>query len=103
MQPGERKGLKSTDLDLDRKFWIALGLYGILAGLAWFTLGEDKVLVPWFDLSDWKIVAVSRPVQMRLIPLIVLGGFALRTVLARQAEKIRRGGDKGGGSAPKGL
>jgi hypothetical protein len=38
-----------------------------------------------------------------LIPLIVLGGFALRTVLARQAEKIRRGGDKGGGSAPKGL
>jgi hypothetical protein len=103
MQPGERKGRKSTDLDLDRKFWIALGLYGILAGLAWFTLGEDKVLVPWFDLSDWKIVAVSRPVQMRLIPLIVLGGFALRTVLARQAEKIRRGGDKGGGSAPKGL
>jgi hypothetical protein len=103
MQPGERKGLKSTDSDLDRKFWIALGLYGILAGLAWFTLGEDKVLVPWFDLSDWKIVAASRPVQMRLIPLIVLGGFALRTVLARQAEKIRRGGDKGGGSAPKGL
>ena len=103
MQPGERKGRKSTDLDLDRKFWIALGLYGILAGLAWFTLGEDKVLVPWFDLSDWKIVAVSRPVQMRLIPLIVLGGFALRTVLARQAEKIRSGGDKGGGSAPKGL
>ena len=38
---------------------------------------------------------------MRLIPLIVLGGFALRTVLARQAEKIRRGGDKGGGSAPR--
>jgi hypothetical protein len=103
MQPGERKGLKSTDSDLDRKFWIALGLYGILAGLAWFTLGEDKVLVPWFDLSDWKIVAVSRPVQMRLIPLIVLGGFALRTVLARQAEKIHRSGEKGGGSAPKGL
>ena len=95
MQPGERKDLKSATSDLDRKFWVALGLYGILAGLAWFTLGEDKVLVPWFDLSDWKIVASSKPVQMRLIPLIVLGGFALRTVLARQAERIRRGREKG--------
>ncbi|MGP8176116.1 MAG: hypothetical protein ACLP7O_16445 [Terracidiphilus sp.] len=95
MQPGERKGLKSADSDLDLKFWVALGLYGILAGLAWFTLGGDKVLVPWFDLSDWKIVASSKPVQMRLIPLIVLGGFALRTVLARQAERIRRGREKG--------
>ena len=97
-QPGERKGLHSTGSDLDRKFWIALGLYGILAGLAWFTLGDDKVFVPWFDLSDWKMVAVSRPVQIRLIPLIVLGGFALRTVLARQAEKIRRDGDSGDGT-----
>ncbi|MGA3370129.1 MAG: hypothetical protein ABSC48_00025 [Terracidiphilus sp.] len=98
MQPGERKDLKSAASDLDRKFWVALALYGVLAVLAWFTLGEDKVLVPWFDLSDWKIVAASKPVQMRLVPLIVLGGFALKTVLARQAEKIRRGGDRSGGS-----
>ena len=95
-QLGERKG-QSTVSDLDRKYWIALVLYGVLAALSWFTLGEGKVQVPWFDLSDWKIVAASKPVQMRLLPLIVLGGFALRTVLTRQAEKIRRGenGDKG--------
>ena len=102
-QPGERKGLKSTGSDLDRKFWIALGMYAVLAVLAWFTLGGDKVLVPWFDLSEGKIVGVSRLVEMRLIPLIVLGGFALRTVLARHAEKIRRGGDGGGGTTPKSL
>jgi len=29
-----------------------------------------------------------------VFPLVVLGGFALRTVLARQAEKIRRDGDR---------
>ena len=83
MQPGERKGLKSTDSDLDRKFWIALGLYGILAGLAWFTLGEGKVLVG------------NRLVDVRFFPLVVLGGFALKTVLARHAEKIRRDGNGG--------
>jgi hypothetical protein len=93
-QQVERKDLKGAGSDLDRKFWIALGMYAVLAALAWFTLGGDKVLVPWFELSAGKFVSVSRLVEMRLIPLIVLSGFALRTVLARQAEKIRRGGKK---------
>jgi hypothetical protein len=80
------KGLHSTGSDLDRKFWVALALYAVLAALAWFTLGEGKVLV------------MGRPVDLRLFPLIVIGGLALRTVLARHAEKIRRGGDGSGGS-----
>ena len=102
-QPVERKGLISTGSKLDRKFWVALALYAVLAALAWFTLGGDKVLVPWFDLSEGKFVGVSRLVEMRLIPLIVLGGFALKTVLARHAEKIRRSGDGGGGTTPRSL
>ena len=80
MQPGKRESLKDTGSDLDRKFWVALALYGVLAALSWFTLGEGKVFV------------MGRPVELRLLPLIVLGGLALRTVVARQAEKIRRGG-----------
>ncbi len=64
--------------DLDRKFWIALALFGILALLAWFTIGDGT-----FDVD-------GRPVEIRLVPLVVMGGLALRTVLARQAEKIRR-------------
>jgi hypothetical protein len=91
MQPGERKGLKSTGSDMDRKYWVALALYVILAALAWFTVGDDTVLV------------YGRPVELRLLPLIVIGGMALRTVLARQAEKIRRGGDGGGGTTPRSL
>jgi hypothetical protein len=64
--------------DVDRKYWIALGLYAVLAALVWFTMGEGTVLV------------MGRAVELRLVPLIVIGGLALRTVLARQADRIRR-------------
>jgi hypothetical protein len=80
-QPGERKGLQSASSDLDRKYWTAMVLYGILAALAWFTLGEGKVLIG------------NRLVDVRFFPLVVLGGFALKTVLAHHAEKIRRDGE----------
>jgi hypothetical protein len=84
MQPGKRVSLKSAGPDLDRKFWIALGLYAVLAVLAWFTLGDGKVLVG------------SKLVEFRLLPMVILGGMALKTVLARHAEKIRRDGDGSG-------
>jgi hypothetical protein len=41
-----------------------------------------------------KILVFGKPVEMRWVPLIIIGGLALRTVLARSAEKIRRGGEK---------
>jgi hypothetical protein len=89
------EGLHSTGSELDRKFWVALALYAVLAALVWFTVGEGKFLVH------------GRAVDIRLVPLLVIGLFALRTVLARQAEKIRRSGDRGesdrgGNSALKG-
>jgi len=77
-QPEVREGLDGAQTDLERRFPIALGLYVLLGLLVWFTMGEDKVLVH------------GRPVEMRLVPLIVIGGLALRTVLARQADRIRR-------------
>jgi len=63
---------------IDRKFWIALALFAILALLAWFMIGGGT-----FDVD-------GRPVEIRLVPLVVMGGLALKTVLARHAEKIRR-------------
>jgi hypothetical protein len=83
-QPGERKGFTGADSELERRFRWALALYVLLAALAWFTMGEGTIIV------------LGRPVEMRLVPLVVIGAMALRTVLARQAEKIRRGGDGGG-------
>ena len=61
---------------------MALALYGVLGVLVWFTMDAGKVLV------------LGRPVELRLVPLIVIGGLALRTVLALQADRIRRGGEK---------
>jgi len=71
------KGPESAGSELDRKFWVALALYVVLGALAWFTLGKGKIFV------------AGRLVELRLLPLLVLAGFALRTVLARQAHKIR--------------
>ena len=79
----ENGKLDGSGADLDRKFWVAMALYAVLAALAWFTMGEGSVLVD------------GRPVEIRLVPLIVIGGLALRTVLAQQAERIRRQGEKG--------
>ena len=75
-------GFNSTGNDLDRKFWIAIALFALLAGLVWFTMGDGKMLV------------YGKPVELRLLPMIVIGGLALRTVLARSAERIRREGKK---------
>jgi hypothetical protein len=81
MKAGQKRmdeGQHSDGADLDRKFWIALALFAVLAVAAWFTIGDGT-----FDVE-------GRPVEVRLVPVIVLGGFALKTVLAHKAEKIRR-------------
>jgi len=67
----------------DRKFWIALGLYSILGAAIWFTLGDGTAFV------------FGRQVEIRWIPLFVIGTFVFRTVIAREAEKIRRAGGAG--------
>ena len=76
-QPGERRDLEGANSELERRFPIALGLYAVLALLVWFTMGEGTVLVH------------GRAVELRLVPLIVIGGLALRTVVAHQAQRIR--------------
>ena len=83
METGPENGKSNPSADnLDRKFWIAMAMYAVLAVLAWLTVGDGT-----FDVD-------GRPVEIRLVPLIVIGGLALRTVLARHAEKIRRQGEK---------
>ena len=74
--------LKRSGDDLDKRFPVALGIYAVLAVLVWFTMDAGKILV------------MGRPVDIRLVPMIIIGGLALRTVLARSAEKIRLGGEK---------
>jgi len=64
---------------MSKRYPVALFLFAVLGLLVWFTLGTDSVVV------------FHRQVEMRVIVLVVIGSFVLRTVLARQADKIRRG------------
>ncbi|HEV2324156.1 MAG TPA: hypothetical protein VGS10_09420 [Terracidiphilus sp.] len=73
--------VRSSGSELDRKYWVALALYAVLALLVWFTMGAGKIPV------------FGRPVDLRLVPLVVIGAVALKTIVARQAERIRRGAD----------
>jgi hypothetical protein len=79
-----RENLQRTGSDLAKRYPVALALYAVLAVLVWFTMDAGKVLV------------MGRPVELRLVPLVILGGLALRTVLAVHADRIRHGGEKGG-------
>ena len=75
-------------ISLEKKYRVALVLYAGLAILSWFTL-------------DARIPVGGRLVEMKFIPLVIIGGFALRTMVAMRAEKIRREGQEG--AKPEGL
>ena len=80
----DRERTQRSGSDLEKRYPVALGLYAILGVLVWFTMDAGKVVV------------FGKPVDLRLVPLIVLGGLALITVLALQADRIRRGEEKDG-------
>ena len=69
---------RSVEAQRERKFWIAMGMYGVLAVLVWFTLGEGATSI------------FGRRLEVRWIPLFVLGTFVFRTWIAREADKVRR-------------
>jgi uncharacterized RDD family membrane protein YckC len=72
-------GDSGSSLSIERKYGIALALYAVLAVLAWFTIGEGTV------------AAFGRQIEIRWVPVFILGTFAFRTYIAMQAERIRRG------------
>jgi hypothetical protein len=74
----EAKLESSVAAQRERKFWIAMGMYGVLAVLVWFTLGEGTTSV------------LGRRIEIRWIPLFVLGTFVFRSWVAREADRIRR-------------
>ena len=76
----EQSGTR-TGSELQRRYPIALLLYVVLAVLCWFTVGEGTIVV------------FGKPVELRLIPILILATFALRTVLIHQADKIRHDGE----------
>jgi hypothetical protein len=78
---GDDRGRRSGS-ELEKKYPVALAMYAVLAVLVWFTVGEGSVMV------------MGRPVQVRLIPILILALFAFRTYVAMQADRIRRNDEK---------
>jgi len=66
-------------MQLESRYRVAMLLYAVLAVAAWFYLGDEKLAV------------AGRPVELRLIPAIVLAAAALKTILYRKAEQVRSG------------
>ncbi|UWZ86342.1 hypothetical protein [Occallatibacter riparius] len=75
----EQQGTRNGS-DLERRYPIALAMFGVLAVLVWFTIGEGSVVV------------LGRPVEVRWVVEFILAMFVFRTVMAMQADRIRRGG-----------
>jgi len=76
-EAGEDRAKRSGS-DLEKKYPVALAMFVILAVVAWFTVGDGSVIVH------------GRPVQVRLIPVVILALFAFRTYVAMHADRIRR-------------
>jgi hypothetical protein len=74
---GKGEGHSRVSMDRDKKFWIAMAAYAVLAVLAWATMTNAGIQV------------AGNGISLRGLVLILLGFFAARTVLHWRAEKIR--------------
>jgi hypothetical protein len=66
-------------MTIERRFYVALVIYAVLGLLIWTTLGYTPIRIE------------GRDIDFRVVPSLILGMFAVRTILFRQAERIRTG------------
>ena len=78
-------------MELRKKFYVAMGMFAVLALLAWITLSDATQFYLPIPVSWDKSGPVFGSIAMRLrtMTLAVLGMFALRTWLHWHAEKVR--------------
>ena len=76
-------------MDLNRRFRVALMVYAVLAIAIWFSMSGQTVHLGGIG---W--------VSFRLVALIVLGLFAVKTFLRWKAEQIRDRRDEEAGRKP---
>jgi hypothetical protein len=67
--------------------WIALGVLAALGLLAWFTIDGNAVL-PVREYSFGSIAFGGFGVQIRWLPELILGLFALRVVTANMRARF---------------
>jgi hypothetical protein len=72
------------------RMWLALGILTALAILAWFTIDGSAVL-PVKEYSFGSFSFGGFGVQVRLLPELILGLFAVRVVTANMRARIESG------------
>ena len=78
-------------MDLRKKFYVAMGMFAVLALVAWLTMSDSATLHVPIPVS-WEHsgpVFADVPMRLRTMTLAILAMFALRTWLHWRAEKIR--------------
>jgi hypothetical protein len=66
---------------------VALGVLVILGVLSWFTIDASSV-IHVHGYSSRYVSFADRDVEFRWIPLLILGMFALRVVLANMRARL---------------
>ena len=68
-------------MELRKKFYVALVLYGVIGLLIWITIADFRIPVPAWGSGT--------SITLRQLTLGVLGLIVLRTVLHWRAEEIK--------------
>jgi hypothetical protein len=82
--------LREMQMEQQKKFYVALAVYAVLALLAWIMIDDTPIYVPVpVGLGHGQVVYSALKLSFRQLTWIVLGMFALRTWLHWHAEKVR--------------
>jgi hypothetical protein len=67
--------------------YVALGVLVVLGGLAWFTI-DPAAVVHVRGFSNRYVGFEDRDIEIRWFPLLILGMFAVRVVLAHMRARL---------------
>ena len=70
-----------------RRMYIALGVLVVLGGLAWFTI-DPSAVIPMHGFSNRYVGFRDRDIEIRWFPLLILGMFGFRVVLANMRARL---------------
>ena len=76
-----------------RRMPVALGVLAGLGMLSWFTMDAGAV-IHMHGYSSGNIGIADRDIEIRWIPILVLGLFALRVVLAHVRARVEQKGSE---------
>ncbi|MBW4040251.1 MAG: hypothetical protein HIU91_15610 [Acidobacteria bacterium] len=72
-----------------RRMLVALGVLIGLGALSWFTI-DSSAVIHMHGYASGNFGIADRDVELRWIPMLILGLFALRVVLAHTRARVER-------------